>query len=105
MKPSKLLSASAAIAASAVMATSGASATECVELYYVEATGAQWVDTGIIGRCGTKAEIKVEWTDLESDSAMLACRADSGSTRINFINSNWGAIGYGYGAYYAGTYN
>ena len=105
MKPSKLLSASAAIAASAVMATSGASATECVELDYVEATGAQWVDTGIIGRCGTKAEIKVEWTDLESDSAMLACRADSGNTRINFINSNWGAIGYGYGAYYAGTYN
>ena len=105
MKTSTLLSASAAIAASVVMATSGASATEYVELDYVEATGAQWVDTGIIGCCGTKAEIKVDWTDLESDSAMLACRADSGNTRINFINSNWGAIGYGYGAYYAGTYN
>ena len=107
MKTSALLAASAAIAASATMVAADVSATETeyVELDYVEATGAQWVDTGIIGRCGTKAEIKVEWTDLASDSALLACRADSGNTRINFINSNWGAIGYGYGLYYAGTNN
>ena len=27
---------------------------------YVEATGSQYVDTGIVGRYGTKAECKVE---------------------------------------------
>ena len=57
MKTSTLLSASAAIAASAAMVAADVSATETeyVELDYVEATGVQWVDTGIIGRCGTKA--------------------------------------------------
>ena len=40
---------------------------------YVEATGSQWVDTGIIGRWNTKAECKVEWMAL-ADSAFLASR-------------------------------
>ena len=29
---------------------------------YVEATGSQYVDTGVRARWGTKAEMKVEWT-------------------------------------------
>ena len=41
---------------------------------YVEATGSQYVDTGIIGRWNTKAECKVEWMDF-SDSAFLASRS------------------------------
>ena len=41
---------------------------------YVEATGSQFVDTGIVGRYGTKAECKVEWTAF-SDSAFLASRS------------------------------
>ena len=40
---------------------------------YVEATGNQWVDTGIIGRWNTKAECKVEWMAF-TDSAFLAAR-------------------------------
>ena len=40
---------------------------------YVEATGSQYVDTGITGRWNTKAECKVEWMDF-SDSAFLASR-------------------------------
>ena len=100
MKTSALLAASAAIAASAAMVAADVSATETeyVELDYVEATGAQWVDTGITGRCGTKAEIKVEWMDLSEDTQMLACRGD-GDTRINLLNANGSKIGYGYGVY------
>ncbi|MBQ3340310.1 MAG: hypothetical protein IJG84_00300, partial [Kiritimatiellae bacterium] len=105
MKHRNLFAASAAIAASVVMFVLGASATEYVELDYVEATGAQWVDTGLIGRCGTKAEIKVEWTDLSADVSMLACRHDSGNTRINLLNANGVKIGYGYGTYTELTYN
>ena len=37
---------------------------------YVEATGSQYVDTGIVGRYNTKAECKVEWMAF-SDSAFL----------------------------------
>lgn len=38
---------------------------------YVEATGAQYVDTGIIGRSGTKIECQVEWLAFK-DSAFVA---------------------------------
>ena len=40
---------------------------------YVEATGSQYVDTGITGRWNTKAECKVEWMGF-SDSSFLASR-------------------------------
>ncbi|MBQ3288148.1 MAG: hypothetical protein IJH50_01895 [Kiritimatiellae bacterium] len=40
---------------------------------YVEATGSQYVDTGIIGRWNTKAECKVEWMEL-ADTAFLDSR-------------------------------
>ena len=33
---------------------------------YVEATGSQYVDTGVQARWGTKAEMKVEWLDVPS---------------------------------------
>ena len=39
---------------------------------YVESTGTQWVDTGIIGRWNTKIEAKVEWMSL-ADSGFVAC--------------------------------
>ena len=69
-----------------------------VVLDYVEATGAQWVDTGIVGRTGQKAEIELEWTDLNSDQTLLASRSDASSaTRINFLNCSWENMGYGYG--------
>ncbi len=58
-----------------------------VVLDYVEATGQQWVDTGIVGRTGQKAEIELEWTDLTSDQTLLASRSDASSaTRVNVPN-------------------
>ncbi|MBQ3806777.1 MAG: hypothetical protein II840_02355 [Kiritimatiellae bacterium] len=50
-------------------------------LHYVEATGTQYVDTGIVGRYNTKAECKVEWMAF-SDSAFLACGDWSANTRF-----------------------
>ena len=50
---------------------------------YVEATGSQYIDTGIVGRPGTKAECKVEWMDF-SDSAFLASRTGWGDSRLYF---------------------
>ncbi len=48
---------------------------------YVEATGSQYVDTGIVGRYGTKAECKVEWMEL-GDKAFLDCGDWSNNTRF-----------------------
>ncbi|MBQ8126409.1 MAG: hypothetical protein IJ173_11125 [Kiritimatiellae bacterium] len=48
---------------------------------YVEATGSQYVDTGIVGRYNTKAECKVEWMNF-TDSAFLACGDWSDNTRF-----------------------
>ena len=52
---------------------------------YVEATGSQWVDTGINGRWNTKIEAKVEWMEF-SDSSFLAARSEvyPGNGRLYF---------------------
>lgn len=46
---------------------------------YVEATGLQYIDTGVAALPDTKAECKVEWLEL-GDTSFLACRKnDTGS--------------------------
>ncbi|MBR2838561.1 MAG: hypothetical protein IKE55_07255 [Kiritimatiellae bacterium] len=75
---------------------------------YVEATGVQYIDTGIIGRCGTKAESKVEWMEL-SDAEFLGARGTwTGNDRLYFchcLNAD-GNICPGFGARYeAATWN
>jgi len=76
------------------------------ELDYVEATGSQWVDTGIVGRHDIKVEIKAEWLSLNGDTTLLACRGNAGTdSRINFMNSSnidysgRGVVGWGYGTF------
>ncbi len=69
---------------------------------YVEATGNQYVDTGIIGRWNTKAESKVEWMDL-GDAAFLDARGTwSGNDRMYFCHclDNQGRVCTGFGARY-----
>ncbi len=48
---------------------------------YVESTGSQWVDTGVVGRYGTKAECKIAWLEL-NDRAFLDCGDWSDNTRF-----------------------
>ena len=48
---------------------------------YVEATGSQYIDTGVVGRYGTKAECKVEWMAF-GDKAFLDCGDWSNNTRF-----------------------
>ena len=50
-------------------------------IQYVEATGSQYVDTGVIGRCNTAMEAHVLWNYV-SDGIVLASRVDSGNTRF-----------------------
>lgn len=75
-------------------------------LRYVEATGSQYVDTGIVGRYGTKAECKVEWMAF-SDSAFLDCGDWSDNTRFFMCHCSTtsGNIFAGYGTGEKITYN
>ena len=81
MKTTNLALALTVLAAISLPATRASAVTPDKFVRYVEATGAQWVDTGIKGRSGTKAECKVEWMAF-SDSAFLDCGDWSNNTRF-----------------------
>ena len=46
-------------------------------LDYVESTGSQYIDTGVVGKSGTKAAMQMMWTKNESDKSFLAARKSS----------------------------
>ena len=76
---------------------------------YVEATGQQAVDTGIVGRYGMRAEMQVEWMAVGGDTAFLDARGDDGTsdnnTRVMFCHNGGEApIGIAYGAFQYGKY-
>ena len=74
---------------------------------YVEATGSQFVDTGVVALPGTKADCKVEWMEFK-DSAFLACKNASGDTRfyacycLNTAGQMYPAVGTGSTITYSG---
>ena len=72
-------------------------------LAYIGATGAQYVDTGIEGRPGTKVEASLSWTDAQPDAIVLGSRKDSGNTRFFPLYGN--SYMFGYGAGVLGYYN
>ena len=49
---------------------------------YVESNGSQYVDTGIVGRCGTSADMTIQWMRLDLDASFLSSRTDGGNTRF-----------------------
>ena len=49
---------------------------------YVESNGSQYVDTGIVGRCGTSADMTIQWMCLDLDASFLSSRTDGGNTRF-----------------------
>ena len=48
---------------------------------YVEATGTQYIDTEIVGRCNTAMEAHVMWSWV-TDASFLSSRIDGGNTRF-----------------------
>ena len=59
-------------------------------LEYVEATGSQYVDTGVNAETGLKARIDISWVNLAStdDCGILGARKDSGNTRFYMLHLN-----------------
>lgn len=56
---------------------------------YVDSNRSQYIDTGIIGRCGTSADMTVQWLDASVDSSFLSSRVDGNDTRF-ILCSNQG---------------
>ena len=49
---------------------------------YCESTGAQYIDTGVVGKPRTKTEIVLTCMDAASDACVLGCRKDGNATRF-----------------------
>ena len=56
---------------------------------YVDSNRSQYIDTGIVGRCGTSADMTVQWLDASVDSSFLSSRVDGNDTRF-ILCSNQG---------------
>ena len=49
---------------------------------YVESNGTQYIDTGIVGRCNTSADMTIRWMRAGYDASFLSSRVDSNNTRF-----------------------
>ena len=49
---------------------------------YVESDGSQYIDAGVIGRCGTRADMTIRWMRLDLDASFLSSRTDGTNTRF-----------------------
>ena len=93
----KILTLALVVAVSAAAATPENTPDKFVR--YVQSSGFQAVDVGVIGKYGTKAEMKLEWTVADQgDSAFLDARG-SGETRIFFAHSTGARACAGYGSF------
>jgi hypothetical protein len=50
---------------------------EYQEVEYIESTGTQYIDTGVIGESGISSKAKVMWREQSSDSALLGSRKNN----------------------------
>ena len=97
MSKGKMLTLALAVAVSAVAATPENTPDRFVR--YVQSSGYQAVNVDVIGKCGTKAEMKVEWmTANQGDAAFLDARG-SGETRVFFAHSTSAKACAGYGSF------
>lgn len=75
------------------------------EVEYLESEGLnnttsyppQWLNTGVIGRSGTKCEIDVEWADMSGDYDLLGARtSESNDTRFYLVHIYRNKLSLGY---------
>ena len=64
---------------------------------YVEFGGSTYLDTEVVGRSGTRAEIDLQFLEVGGDLAVLDARKDTGSSRFYMFHSYLGKACLGYG--------
>ena len=95
--------------ASAVLAAAFSLVAETPDRFvgYVESTGSQIVDVGVVGKYGTAAEIKLQMMSLTSPSVDIGIldAKGAGDTRVYFAHATNGQFCYGYGVFNYQSYN
>ena len=91
-----------AVAGDAYFAAAKAAGVD-LEVDYCEASGHQYVDTGVVGRPHTKVEAKFSWVgDPAAGNYVLVGSRDGGENRFNLIEAdNNGDVCLGVGDYFA----
>ena len=74
--------AGASLSATAVPSATVQSGLPDAFVEWVESNGTQYIDTGIKGRCNTRADMKIRWMLLNADASFLSSRIDGGNTRF-----------------------
>ena len=73
----------AAIVTAICLATSATFADEPdAFVEYVESDGTQYIDTEVVGRCNTSADMTIQWRLAKTDASFLSSRTGSGNTRF-----------------------
>lgn len=67
---------------------------EYQEVEYIESTGTQYIDTGVVGKNGIRILTEMGWTTLSG--SLFGSRKDSGATRF-FVTYYANRIDFGYG--------
>lgn len=76
--------------------------TEYQKVEYLQSTGTQWIDTGVIPDDRTGISMKLSINDINSDKIRIGCRETSGDTRF-WIASIRGIVYFGFGRNYGVT--
>jgi hypothetical protein len=71
------------------------------ELEYLESTGTQYIDTGVVGKNNIRAETDVIFTSIPNDGCLLGSR--TGNNRIYLFYIYPGKFNLGYGNNYTST--
>lgn len=77
--------------------------TEYQQVEYIESTGTQYIDTGVIPSNTVGFKIKMELPEVASDTFRFGCRQDAGNTRFVLGTSN-GVVYFGFNTTISGTW-
>ncbi len=67
---------------------------------YIGSAQSQWIDSGVIGKTGTKVETEVAWTKLDADGGLIGARKSADSdTRFYPVHCYYQEVGVGYGKF------
>ena len=74
-------------------------------LDYVESTGSQYIDTGVVGADGLRMEAEMEWTEQPSSASVFCGSAASGNGKYFTLYTSAGSHQMGYDTWSAAQIN
>lgn len=66
------------------------------QLSYIQSTGTQYINTGVIGKSGLEADIKLSFTSISAYGILSSIKDGVRIYMVHMSSNKWG---YGYGSY------